>query len=418
MAGTMKVMWVFPTLGAGAPLRRFGALAAGLPQDVDHLVLALDGDTSGLTDAPSLPEWRAVSLPGGAARGPLSLGALWGVRRVLADEMPDLIVSHGGETLDWPMINRGPGAAAHIHIEDAEGASGDAPEMRSRDWARRRALPGRRRLFIAGTEGLMSRFQKNWAAPAEQVRRLPLGAASARYETPAAETAPGGEVRFGALPTETTEGVDRLLRLIGALRGRGRNVRALIGGARDRRSVRSLAKSVGCGDAVDLTPDADALFAQSDVLCRFDGDAGETGLADAMAAARPVLALASGDKVAPANGPFARLGADDSALAAAGELLAIDGDLRTSLGAANRALAADVYAPERLGETFGGWVRSVLGVTPTLMLPSPDRARPLDEADLAQLSRQAPSAESLIAARAHAVAAARARAAGDRSVAI
>lgn len=386
MSAAMKILWVFSSFDHGPPARRFAAFARRTRGAYEHVILSLDGVWDGDQLIPEGVRWRRLDHAP-KKRGFVSISSLWAVRRTLSSERPDLVVTSNGGALEWLMVNRGPGAAPHLHMEDPIGAE-EALDIadRNRNWARRRAFAGRGRVFLAPSEDVETAFTEQWGVAPEAVRRASPGATEALFELPPSVKGEGEAVVFGlAGPLLGARKPTRLLRLVATLRARGRDVRALvIGDGPAAASLRADAGKLGLDDAFELVQTAPSSRAgleamrQVDVFVQtLDVDRAGAALTDAMATARPIVGVASAfaiEAAARENRMFLRPGADESAIAAAAELLAIDPALRRAVGEANRARASAMFSEARLAARMAEIVRDLIGGPKPLMLPSPAEA--------------------------------------------
>ncbi len=402
MTAANKCLWVFSSFDESAAVARFAAVVRATRGRTEHQVISLDGEWSGEALSPASSGWSRLDLPV-RRKGLVSISSLWAVRRALSEEKPDLVVTSNGGALEWLMVNRGPGSAPHIHMEDPVGPTAEIDiSDRNRNWARRRAFPGRRRLFVTGSEAIEAAFAEHWGVPAGTVRRVGYGAPEALFDLPPAATQDGEPVVFGAVADgAASAGLYRLLDLVATLRERGRNARAVIFGAGAMSAeLKASAERLGLGDGFVLRP---LELADTSEVLPFDGidvyaalagtEADMRGVVNAMAAARPVLA-ANSDATASAlcelNRMFMRAGDDASALAAAGELLCVDPSMRRSLGEANRARAATMFSEERMAARFESVMDEFLGAPAPLMLPAPDVSEP----EIAEIQGATPARKS------------------------
>lgn len=412
-----KFLWVLSSFEMGAPQRRLAALISRLGRAegadrFEHVICVLDGQAGAQTLIEPGANWRMLQPGGGKPRkrGALSLGKLWSSRRSLASERPDLLITVGLGAIDWLAVNRGPGSAPHLHIQDPIGPE-EALEGDDRrgDWTRRKAFSGRDRAFVAEGDEIAELLTSRWGAPPDAVRRMPWG-----VDIGLVKRAPRGDragVVLGSLtPLIPEKRHDRLLRILASLRERGREASArLVGQGPERRRLEVLADSLGLADHVEFV-DQDGLdpriaaaeTAQMDVF---------VDLADVARSPAPgVLALAAGLPIlatdtsataalAPREGAlFLRAAQDESALAAAAELLAADAGLRDSLGEAGRALAEKRHELGAMVAAFEALVDEMRGGAGLLALPAPqpepqseirstaapaESAKPAGEADAA-----------------------------------
>lgn len=383
-----KLLWVFPSFAIGPTQRRFAALAGALGRDYAHTICALDGDFSAAELIGDAVSWRRMDAPK-QSRGLFSLGRMWAMRRALNAEQPDVLVTVNWGGVEWLMVNRGPGAAPHLHLEDTLEA-GDTPAApdAKKAWTRRRAFTGRNRAYVATSRAVERLFKSAWSAPHEAVHYIPTGVDAARFAAPA-RNASGRVIRIAALgPLSKDAGVDRALRVTAELRRRGRNVGlVVVGDGPERATLEAEAGRLGVEDKVDFVgaqKNIAPFLAQFDMLAVTNETAlTPPGLLEGMASGLPVVGLAAGDlreTVDKANQLFIRPLGDESGLVAAAELLASDPEARNKIGAANQARAASAFSETAMVARYDRVLRDLAQISRPLMLPAPGRVAPAQTA--------------------------------------
>lgn len=375
----MNLLWVFPSFKAGGAQRRFVSLVSALGDDYSHGVVAMDGAYDAEKMIPATVEWRRVEV-GARKPGAVSLGGMWSFRRLLSRERPDVLITSNWGTLEWLLVNRGPGSAPHVHFEDGyEPDEGPGNLNSSRSWARRRAYPGRDRTFIAPSREMSELLSSEWGAPKEAVELIPHGIDVDLYSASQRDGARGA-VRFGSVGALRPEKrYDRLLKLAAGLKERGRAAEVmLVGDGPERGALERLAGELGIAETVHFVgaqADVPAYLEQMDVFAlTSDVEQAPVSVAEAMASGLPVLATAVGDvpeMVSQANRLFVRSPDDESALLAAAELLCVDPDARSMVGGQNRERAAARFSLEGMVARIDALLRSKARAANVLMLPAP-----------------------------------------------
>lgn len=377
---TIRLLWVFPSFQIGGAQSRFAALVGALGDGYEHAVAAMDGNYDAERLIPTGVAWRRVEITAKSGDG-VSLGAMWRYRRMLARERPDVLLTSNWGAIEWLLVNRGPGAAPHIHFEDGLGAdeTADAPNA-SRAWARRRAFPGKGRRFVTTSGAMRDVLSRHWGAKPSQIELIPNGVDIDRFARIERE---GGRspVRIGAIGALRPEKrFDRLIDLIATLRERGRDVSGmLVGDGPERAALETHAASKGVAEAVHFVgaqADTPAFLEQMDIYSvTSEAEQAPIGLVEAMASGLPVVATAVGDvpeMLSTANALFVRPSDDDSGLAAAAELLATDPRARLEVGAANKERAGERFSLTSMAERYDALLREMARGGNMLMLPAPE----------------------------------------------
>ncbi|MCX8101177.1 MAG: glycosyltransferase family 4 protein [Geminicoccaceae bacterium] len=355
-----RLLHVFATFAAGGPQVRFARLSRLLGHDFAHTVVAVDGVSEALALCdPGLVRLLAVPRGRHGLPSPADLARL---RRILAVERPDLLITVNWGAIDWALANRFRPLCPQLHIEEGFGPE-ETPErqLARRIWTRRLAIGGPTRLVVVSRT--LERVARTvWRIPEQRLARVPNGIAVARYATarpvaPPLRRTPEEVVAIAVGGLRPEKNPARLLRLLVALPDRPPVRLVLVGEGAERPALERLAAPLG--DRVLLLGarrDVPELLAASDLfVLGSDTEQMPLALLEAMAAGLPVVATAVGDvrdMVAEANRPFVLPPTDEPALARALGVLAADPVLRASLGAANRARARAAYDEARMVEAW------------------------------------------------------------------
>ena len=377
----MKVLWIFSTFGLDAPSRRFASIAGRLGDEYEHVIGSISGDFEAEALIPDGVNWRRVELP--RAKKGVSVSKMWNFRKVLTTELPNLLITSNWDSLEWLMINRGPGAAPHIHFEDPFGWDEqlDADDAK-RAWGRRRALPGRNRAFIAPTREIETLFTEMWGATPENTHYVPIGVDLELFPSRTHDQS-GGTITLGSAgPLIRSRRFDRLIRMTATLVERGRNVRAVIlGEGPEKAALLTEAQTAGVQDRIRFVGAARGcaqVFSEMDVYVAASEHARDaSGILAAMASGVPIAGLEGDDlmeMVDPSNQLFIRPANDESGMIAAAELLVSDLGLRQRLGRANRLKAEKDYDLSEIAQRYDELFRDTAGVSKFLALPAPGAA--------------------------------------------
>lgn len=364
-----RILHVFATFAAGGPQARFARLTELLGDPFRHTVVAVDGNYEAFARCdPS--RVRLLEVPRGR-RGLPSPADLVRLRRVIAAERPDLLVTVNWGAIDWAIANRWAPLCPQLHIEEGFGPEETSEnQLRRRVWARRLVLGGPIRLVVV-SRSLERVARTRWKVAADRLARVPNGIAVERYAgaqpvLPSLRRTPHEVVAIAVGGLRPEKNPRRLLRLVAALPAGTPPVRlVVVGDGPERPAVEALAGALG--ERVLLLgarSDVPALLAAADLfLLASDTEQMPLALLEAMAAGLPVVATAVGDvrsMVAAENRPFVLPADREGALAEAIGRLAADPLLRRRLGRANRARARAVYDETRMVEAWrvlleGGW---------------------------------------------------------------
>ena len=324
---------------------RFANLAAGFGPGVSHSILALSGNYDA---ADIVPQGAAVSYLGAPSSGPLP-NRLLAYRRLLAELRPDVLLTYNWGAMDFALANAFVGLP-HLHLEDGFGPEETARQLRRRVWGRRLALW--RSHVLVPSETLRNLALETWGVSPERLHHIPNGVpVRSRPSIPLEALGldlPSHRVRVawsGALRPEKNP--VRMLHAFAPLRDRATLL--IIGDGPERARVAAVASALELGDSVRLLGarrDSRDIIMQCDLLAvSSDTEQMPLVVLEAMDAALPVVSFDVGDvrsMLSPENRPF--VVADSTlALTAAIARLAEDPKLRRTVGAANRARAAEVY---------------------------------------------------------------------------
>ncbi|MCL6607257.1 MAG: glycosyltransferase family 4 protein [Geminicoccaceae bacterium] len=366
---TRRILHVFATFAAGGPQVRFARLVERVGPRFEHTVVAVDGVVEAI-DRCDPTRVRLLEVPR-PRRGLPSLGDLLRLRRTIAAERPDLLVTVNWGAIDWAIANRLLPLCPQIHVEEGFGPEETAERQLARRVRTRRWVLGGPIRLVVVSRTLERVARTLWKVPADRLARVPNGIAVERYAIAAPPTAASLRrnsrdvvaIAVGGLRAEKNPA--RLVRLLAALPESATVRLVLVGDGPERPKVEALAAPLG--DRVLLLGarrDVPEMLASADLfLLGSDTEQMPLALLEAMAAGLPVVATAVGDvpaMVAAENRPFVLPPADEAGLAAALARLAAETGLRRRIGEANRARARAVYDEARMVEAWrtlfeGGW---------------------------------------------------------------
>jgi glycosyltransferase involved in cell wall biosynthesis len=342
-AATPLLLHIFPSFSTGGAQVRFTTIANRLGGAFRHAIFAMDGryEARTLLDSALDVHFPRVDVVKGDMRGNLSR-----FRAALRDLRPDLLVTSNWGSIEWALARIGTGVP-HLHMEDGFG-----PEERTRQLPRRvlaRRLLLRRATVVVPSVLLEHLAREVWRLPSAHLRRIPNGVDLSRFATVRAPR--DGPVVIGTVAALRTEkNIARLVRALARLPAGAPARLVIVGDGPERMALEALAIAEGVGGQVEFAghcADPARLYAGFDIFAlSSDTEQMPLSVLEAMASGLPVAATDVGDvadMLDATNRPYV-VAREDGALADALARLAVRGDLRAALGAANRARAEGVFA--------------------------------------------------------------------------
>lgn len=365
------LLHVFSNFVPTGPEIRTVHLIEAFGRSLRHLILSMDGRTSAADRLPPEVDVRILASPPKAG----SFATARRLRRVLAEEEPDLVLTYNWGAFDMLLAARSAGFRRIIHHE--EGFNEDEAESfkRRRVLARRLVLPGVGCLIVP-SERLRSVATGLWKVPPDRVRLIPNGIRLDRFarrdghpELRARLGIPAGAVVVGSVGS--FRAVKNFTRLLDAVAAAGPEVHLLLVGDGEERATleaRAAAPDLAgrvhfAGYQKDPAPYYRALdlFALSS-----DSEQMPVCLLEAMASSLPAVSTDVGDVRAmlpPEQAPFlAPLAGAATAPALGARIaeLARSPEIRERLGGANRRRAEASFAFEGMCDAYRDVYASVL----------------------------------------------------------
>jgi glycosyltransferase involved in cell wall biosynthesis len=347
------LLHAFSTFAVGGPQVRFATIANHFGDRYRHAIVAMDGNLAARERLdPALDvSYPAIDLPKGA-----TLGNARRIRAALATMRPDALFTSNWGTIEWAIANR-VRLVRHVHVEDGFG-----PEERDTQLPRRVLM---RRLFLRGRTVVVPSLvlqriaTEVWRLDPARVRYLPNGVDLARFDGLISSVGPGAGPVIGTVAALRPEkNIARLIHAFAQARTHRVARLVIVGDGPERPALEQLAANLGIAADVHFaghTPDPAALICGFDVFAMSsDTEQMPISLLEAMAARRPVAATDVGDIRAilpPEQSPYV-VPCQATALGSALARLLDDPAGRITLGAANRAKAAQAYALETM---LDGW---------------------------------------------------------------
>jgi glycosyltransferase involved in cell wall biosynthesis len=366
------LLHVFSNFVPTGPELRTVALLGAFGGAFRHSILSMDGRTSAAERIPPGVEARLLPSPPRAG----TPATAWRLRRLLAAERPDLVLTYNWGAFDMLLAARSAGFRRLVHHE--EGFNEDEAESfkRRRVLARRLALPGAHRVIVPSRR-LLEIATGLWKIPAEKIRLIPNGIPLDRFAPGAVDAElrarigiPAGATVVGTVGS--LRPVKNFARLLEACAAAPDVHLLIVGDGEDRPALERRAAAPDLAGRVHFAGyQADpAPFYRAMDLFALSSDSEQMPLCvvEAMASGLPVAATDVGDirSMLPAGqSPFLVTvdGAGTAAaLAAPIATLAHDPETRHRLGNLNRRRAEESFAFEAMRAAYREVYESALGI--------------------------------------------------------
>jgi glycosyltransferase involved in cell wall biosynthesis len=373
MTATPRILHLHSSFDSGAGADRFVRLINGIGREFAHAIVS--GDVERRSAAASLDPKLAIAWP----KFPPLAGKPWPARlKRIAGAMAgyDLIC-----TYNWGAIDA---ALAHTLFADVYKLSplvhhesgieqGEAGHFEPGRNVYRRIALGRSAALVVPSRALERIALETWVQPRSKVRWIPTGIATAAYARRQKRDAlprvmkQKGESWVGTLATLSgDEGLPALVRALRDLPDEWQLV--VVGEGPERDAILAEAEASGLEHRVHLPgsiPEPAKALGLYDVFALSPRSAQEPHtVIQAMAAGLPIAAPRIGDiaaLVASENGPYLSAPDDEGELASAIRRLALDPDLRTRIGEANRSRARAEYDESSMIERYRALYRGLVG---------------------------------------------------------
>ena len=356
------LMHVFPSFQMGGVPIRIATIINRLGDRFRHTIVAMD---DGYACKARLDPEIEVGFASVVSSHYNLLRTLAGLRAVLRDADPDLLLTYNWGAIEWPLANLLSPVCPHLHFESGFGPEEADGQIYRRALTRRVAL-SRTRHVIVPSRTLMDIATKVWRLNPRKLLYIPNGVDCHQFSAaPEPDIIPGfakapGELIVGtAAPLRPEKNLGHLVRAFAPLTQDVKVRLLILGDGRERAKLATLAEELGIADKVLLPGHMDAV---EKALGWFDVFAmsSETeqmpnSLLQAMAAGLPAAATDVGDIkgiVAPENGPFVVPKSDTQALTGALARLLADPALRGDLGQRNRERVRAHFALDQMVEAY------------------------------------------------------------------
>ena len=365
-AAAPHLLHVLPSFGVAGIQVRLAQVINALRQHYRHTIIPLDGITTCIERVD--PDNFVAALPfarGGA--GPF--GRICRIRRTIAEQAPDLLLTYNWGTIEWALANRHLPLSAHIHFEDGFGPEEVDAQLRRRVYVRRLALRSARKVVVP-SHTLLQLALRDWRLDAQQVLHIPNGIdvdalKATATAAPLFDRRPGDIVVGTIAPLRPEKNIGLLIRAIA--RAGDERLRLVIAGDGKQRQDLEREARIYLGDrALFLGSVAQParVLRQLDIFAlSSDTEQMPMTILEAAAMGLPIAAVAVGDvplMVSHENRPFVVAKSDETGLAAALQALSRDELLRRRLGTLNERHIRAEYPLDRMIATYESMLSSVM----------------------------------------------------------
>jgi glycosyltransferase involved in cell wall biosynthesis len=353
MSRAPRLLHVFHSLGAGGAQTRFTRIANRFGSNLQHAVVALNGDYSVLNQLhPDVPV-EAIR----PALKPQMFIRVGQYNTLVERFSPDRLITHNWGTIEWALARRS--GICHIHIEDGFGPDELDGQKLRRVLFRRIAL--RNSEVVVPSRTLMRIARNFWRISSDRLHYVPNGIALADF--PKSRTGKSGSERAvigtgAALRPE--KNIARLLEAFALVKRDLSCELRIIGDGPDRSGLEKLAMKLGIGSSVvfcGFLADPRPQYAQFDVFAlSSDTEQMPYTVLEAMASGVPVVATDVGDIKTIVSGENGGLICPRNSAALANGILRVlkDPQLAEAVSRSNRIKVEEEYDIERM---FGAFAR-------------------------------------------------------------
>lgn len=346
------------------------ALANGLAADktceeVENLVLSLNGDFTCATRFSDNVLWQRISTSSEGGRG--IVRRLLDARRIIKTADPDVIVTYNWGAIEWAAANLLPSFVPglgplrrHIHIEDGFGPEEAGGQLRRRVLFRRLVLSRHARVVFP-SRTLYQLARDIWRLPVAHLDYIPNGIDLVPYETGSRQDAreifglPRDKLILGTLATLRPEkNLKRLIEVFAELRDNVDCHLVIAGEGQERVALEARAREKGLADAISFPgfiEEPHTILPAFDVFAlSSDTEQMPLSIMEAMAAGLPIASLDVGDirqMVAEEARPYVN-GRDTVALVTSLRKLLGCSHVREKSGEANRVLAESEFGAAKM----------------------------------------------------------------------
>ena len=340
-----RLLHIFPSFSAGGAQARFVTLANAFGGDFSHQIIALDGDTSYADRFQSDVDVKFLKpvLPKGT-----SWGKICGIREVLKQQNPDLLITSNWGSIDWALGNGWP-RFKHLHMEDGFGSAEQDRQIYRRVLTRRIAL--RKAQLVLPSRVLWNLARNTWHLPQQHLNYIPNGIDNQRF-APAAFSSAEVPVIGCVAGLRPEKNIVRLLRAVACLKETHKFRLVIAGEGPERDRLEGVARSLELNvEFLGNVPDPAPLYRRFAIFSLpSDTEQMPLSVLEAMSAALPIAATCVGDihsMVADENQEFLT-SRDEIALSKSIGGLLDDPARARRIGCANRKRVDAEYGQEMM----------------------------------------------------------------------
>jgi glycosyltransferase involved in cell wall biosynthesis len=167
-----RCLHVFSTFDIGGPQVRFANMVNHLPRDIEHLVIAMDGQYQAKE---KLYSSANVTFPDFSYEKSGNLLSKIKLFKAFLDNIkPDFLITYNWGTIEWAMTVLLKPHVKHLHFEEGFGPEEQTEQLPRRVWTRRIVLPWKARVIVP-SETLRNIALNLWKLPPKQVKYLANG---------------------------------------------------------------------------------------------------------------------------------------------------------------------------------------------------------------------------------------------------
>jgi glycosyltransferase involved in cell wall biosynthesis len=353
MTRVPRLLHVFHSLGAGGAQTRFIRIANRFGTNLQHAVIALNGDYSILEQLHPGVQVEAIRLE----LKPHLFSRLAQYTALLEQISPHRLVTHNWGTIEWALGRRG--AIRHLHIEDGFGPDELNGQKLRRVLFRRLAL--RHSEVVVPSQTLIRIARKIWKISDKKLHYIPNGIRLTEFDRPGlrAGKSPDNVAVIGTVAALRPEkNIARLLEAFALVKREINCELRIVGDGPERSKLEALAMKLGVGSSVvfcGFLADPRAEYDGFDVFAlSSDTEQMPYTVLEAMASGSPIVATDVGDVKTIVSGENAALICAGSSTALAAAILRVlkNPQLAEMVSRSNRIKVEEEYNIERMYGAF------------------------------------------------------------------